>query len=87
MGFAVRVRVALGKIVREFIPNVPKLCMSMACNQLKDSPFPPEMIQKVRDAWFGALDAEGGDEETLTRFRTRTPNQPFFSLHWQGVWS
>jgi hypothetical protein len=76
--FAVSLRMSLAKILKEFIPDIPKLCMMMACSRLTESPFSKAMIEKVRVAWFESLEAQGGDPDSHARFRTVTPHQPFF---------
>ena len=76
--FAVKLRLSIGKIIKDSIPDPRRLCMIIACGHLKESPFSAEMMSQVREAWFSALDSGGGDETLNAKFREKTEHQPFY---------
>ncbi|OLQ11786.1 hypothetical protein AK812_SmicGene4399 [Symbiodinium microadriaticum] len=70
---------AMHRVLRDFIdrhvPDVRRTAMELALGRLKSSPFPPEVLEGLREEWFGCVEAALGVRSS--ELREIPPNQPF----------
>ncbi|CAE7937949.1 FCPC [Symbiodinium necroappetens] len=73
---------AMHRVLRDFldhhIPDVRRTAMELALGRLKSSPFPPEVLEGLREEWFGCVEVALGVRSS--ELREIPPNQPFY-LH------
>ena len=70
---------AMHQVLRGFIdrniPDARRTAMELALGRLKSSPFPPEVLEGLREEWFGCIEAALGVRSS--ELREVLPNQPF----------
>ena len=77
-GFAKAMHQVLRGFIDRTIPDARRTAMELALGRLKSSPFPPEVLEGLREEWFGCMEAALGVR--VAEWREVPPNQPFY-LH------
>ena len=75
-GFAKAMHRVLRDFIDRHIPDVRRTAMELALGRLKSSPFPPEVLEGLREEWFGCVEAALGVRSS--ELREIPPNQPFY---------